>query len=175
MGPISLRNVTFLSQTPLFQNLSLVIGERDRLGVVAGNGAGKTTLLQCLAGTLEPTGGEITRARGMRVGLVEQDVPLRLLDLPLSDAVMDALPPSERDGQDWRADIALDAFETPTAMRRQPVRALSGGWQRLALIARAWIAEPDALLLDEPTNYLDLAKLFLLELWLNSTARQVPS
>ena len=45
-----------------------------------------------------------------------------------------------------------------------PVRCtLSGGWQRLALIARAWIAEPDVLLLDEPTNHLDLARLFQLE------------
>ena len=78
MGSISLRNVTFLAQTPLFQNLDLVIGERDRLGLVAGNGAGKTTLLKCLAGLLEPTQGDITRARGMRVGLVEQDVPADL-------------------------------------------------------------------------------------------------
>ncbi|KAB0267991.1 ATP-binding cassette domain-containing protein [Microvirga brassicacearum] len=174
MGSISLRNVTFLAQTPLFQDLNLVLGERDRLGLVAGNGAGKTTLLKCLAGTLEPTHGEITRPRGMRVGLVEQDVPARLRDMPLSDAILEALPPLERDGQEWRAEIVLDEFETPLAMRRLPLRALSGGWQRLALIARAWIAEPDALLLDEPTNHLDLAKLYQLESWINTTAQQIP-
>ena len=56
-----------------------------------------------------------------------------------------------------------------TSSRRPPISAafrcaaLSGGWQRLALIARAWITEPDLLLLDEPTNHLDLEKLFKLE------------
>ena len=48
-----------LPHTPLFQDLNLVIGERDRLGLVAGNGAGKSTLLRCLAGLMEPTDGDI--------------------------------------------------------------------------------------------------------------------
>ncbi len=62
--------------------------------------------------------------------------------------------------------MVLDEFEAPADMRDRPVSALSGGWQRLMLIARVWVTEPDALLLDEPTNHLDLAKLFQLETWL---------
>ncbi|MBF9233079.1 ATP-binding cassette domain-containing protein [Microvirga alba] len=174
MGSISLRNVTVLAQTPLFQDLNLVIGERDRLGLVAGNGAGKSTLLKCLAGLSEPTHGEILRSRGMRIALVEQDVPEALFDLPLHEAVSRALPPFERDGQEWRVDVVLDEFETPLDLRERPVRALSGGWQRLALIARAWVTEPDALLLDEPTNHLDLEKLLLLERWIASAAGSIP-
>lgn len=174
MATISLRNVTFLSQTPLFQDLNLVIGERDRLAIVARNGAGKSTLLRCLSGTNEPTYGDIVRARGMRVGLVEQDVPAALLDRTMHEAVLDGLPAFERDGGDWRVDMALDEFETPDDFRTQPLRRLSGGWQRLALIARAWIAEPDALLLDEPTNHLDLARLFQLEHWIAAAGQKVP-
>ena len=52
--------------------------------------------------------------------------------------------------------------------------ALSGGWQRLALIARAWIAEPDVLLLDEPTNHLDLEKLFSSKRWIAAAGRYRP-
>ena len=53
-------------------------------------------------------------------------------------------------------------------MRDRLVGELSGGWQRLMLIARVWVTEPDALLMDEPTNHLDLAKIFRLERWLNA-------
>jgi len=166
MASISLRNVSVLASTPLFQNLNLVIGEGDRLGLVAANGAGKSTLLKCLAGLTEPTHGDIVRSRGLRVALVEQDVPANLLDLSFHDVLHGALPAAERDGQEWRVDMVLDEFETPAGLRRLPMRALSGGWQRLALIARAWITEPDVLLLDEPTNHLDLARLFQLEGWM---------
>ncbi|MBM3534190.1 MAG: ABC-F family ATP-binding cassette domain-containing protein [Alphaproteobacteria bacterium] len=171
MGSISLRDVGVVASTPLFTNLSLVIGESDRVGLVAANGAGKTTLLKCLAGLAEPTSGEITRSRGLRVGMVEQDMPATLLDLALAEAIRRALPPAERESEEWRVGVVLDEFETPEELRGRPVRQLSGGWQRLALIARAWITQPDTLLLDEPTNHLDLAKIQLLERWIAATAR----
>ena len=137
MTALSLRNVGVVAHTPLFQNLNLVIGTGDRLGLVAGNGAGKSTLLKCLAGLIEQTHGDIVRSRGLRVALVEQDVPARLLDLSLHDVLHQALPVEERESQTWRVDMVLDEFETPAELRTLPMRALSGGWQRLALIARA--------------------------------------
>ena len=171
MGSISLRDVSVIASVPLFTGLNLVIGEADRLGLVAANGAGKTTLLKCLAGLAEPSSGEIVRSRGLKVGMVEQDMPASLLDLSLAEALRRALPPAERDTEEWRVGVVLDEFETPETLRDRPVKALSGGWQRLALIARAWIVQPDALLLDEPTNHLDLAKIQLLERWIASTGR----
>lgn len=174
MGSISLRNVSVLAPAPLFQNLTLVIGDTDRLGLVAGNGAGKTTLLKCLAGLTEPTTGDVVRSRGLRIGIVEQEMPAQLLGLTLAECVRRALPPTERDAQAWRVDLVLDEFEAPADMRERPLQALSGGWQRLALIARTWVTDPDALLLDEPTNHLDLAKIELLETWINDPSRQVP-
>ncbi len=159
---------------PLFRNLNLVIGQGDRIGLVAANGAGKSTLLKCLAGLTEPTEGDIVRPRGLRVALVEQDVPAGLADLSLHDVLLRALPAGERASQDWRVDMVLDEFDAPADLRTRPMRALSGGWQRLALIARAWIAEPDLLLLDEPTNHLDLEKLFTLEAWINLAGFTAP-
>jgi len=166
MPLISLRDVGVLSPHPLFQNLTMTVGETDRIGLIAGNGGGKTTLLRCLAGLADPTEGDIVRSRGMRVGYVEQDVPANLLALPLAEAVRRALPPAERDAEAWRVDVVLDDFAAPADLCERPLNALSGGWQRLALIARAWVTEPDALLLDEPTNHLDLAKIQLLERWI---------
>ena len=61
------------------------VDENDPL--IAANGRGKSSLLRCLAGQLDPTSGDITRARGVTVGLVEQDVPAALLDQTLRGAV----------------------------------------------------------------------------------------
>jgi ATPase subunit of ABC transporter with duplicated ATPase domains len=62
----------------------------------------------------------------------------------------------------------------PEALRQRPLKQLSGGWQRLAMLARALVTEADILLLDEPTNHLDLARIGQLEDWLNSLPRDMP-
>ena len=159
---------------PLFTGLTLSIAKGDRLGLVAANGRGKSTLLRCLAGTHEPTSGEVTRARGLRVGHLEQDIPSALLALPLQQAVLPALPPDQQDDERWRVDIVLDDLEVPEDLRERPLGALSGGWQRTALLARAWVTEPDVLLMDEPTNHLDLGRIGFLQTWLDTTAKGVP-
>jgi ATPase subunit of ABC transporter with duplicated ATPase domains len=175
MGSISLQTVSIIAGTPLFRELTAVIAEGDRVGLVAGNGSGKTSLLRAIAGATEPSGGSIVRSRGLKIGHVEQDVSAALRSLPLRDAVLGALPPADRDSDAWKADVVLDGFDAPYELRDRPVEALSGGWQRLMLIARCWVAEPDALLLDEPTNHLDLGKIGLLERWLLREARSVPT
>jgi ATPase subunit of ABC transporter with duplicated ATPase domains len=174
MGSISLNAVGVIATETLFDNLTLTIAAGDRLGLVVGNGRGKSTLLRCLAGEQEPTSGEIVRSRGLRIGHVEQDVPERLHRLGLRDAVLDALPAEARESESWRAEVVLDEFAAPEDMREREVARLSGGWQRLMLIARVWINEPDALLLDEPTNHLDLGKILMLERWLNAATRSMP-
>ncbi|AZO28823.1 ABC-F family ATP-binding cassette domain-containing protein [Mesorhizobium sp. M1B.F.Ca.ET.045.04.1.1] len=174
MALISLKSLGVTMSAPLFSNLDLTIGAGDRLGIVAANGRGKSTLLKCLAGELDATAGDITKSRGLRVGHVEQSVPEALLGRSFHDVVADALPPEQRDSELWRVDVVLDSLDVPEEMRGRPMRALSGGWQRLALIARVWVTDPDVLLLDEPTNHLDLAKIGQLETWLNGLPREVP-
>ena len=92
MGSISLRNAGLVATETLFSNLNLVIGDGDRVGLVAGNGRGKTTLLKAMAGQGELTSGDIVRSRGLQVGYVEQDMPTESMGLTLYEAVLEALP-----------------------------------------------------------------------------------
>ena len=156
MSILATKSLSLTLGMPLFSGLSFNVEAGDRIGLVAANGRGKSSLLRCLAGAFEATSGDITRARGTVVGLVEQDAPPALLGLSLRSAVSGALPAVDADAESWRVDVILDDLEVPEAMRDQSLAALSGGWQRAALLARVAILAPDIYLLDEPTNHLDL-------------------
>ncbi|MEX2691379.1 ABC-F family ATP-binding cassette domain-containing protein [Rhizobium mongolense] len=174
MTLLNIRNLGITLSSPLFSKLNLVVNAGDRIGIVAANGRGKSTLFRCIAGTLEPTEGDITRARGLTVGYVEQNVPHALFARTFYDAVLDALAPEQAETESWRVDVVLGSLEVPEELRRRSLSALSGGWQRLAMLARIWVTEPDLLMLDEPTNHLDLGKIARLEEWLNALPRDVP-
>ena len=174
---MSLLNIKDLSVTlgqPLFSDLNLTLEKGDRVGLIAGNGRGKSTLLRCIAGTADITSGEITTTRGLRIGHLEQNVPDALLPLTLYDAVLSALPDEQAEYESWRVDVVLDDLKVPYEHQHKIMAALSGGWQRIAMLARVWVQEPDLLLMDEPTNHLDLSRIGILQDWLNTIARGVP-
>src|SRR6478672_9984276 len=174
MTLITLRNLGVSLGAPLFSALNLVVNAGDRIGLVAANGRGKTTLLRCMAGAMEASEGDITRARGLTVGYVEQYVPEALMDRPMHAAVLETLSTDQQQSESWRVDVALEQLEVPEALREMPLKQLSGGWQRFAMLARVLMTEADVLLLDEPTNHLDLAWIGQLENWLNALPREMP-
>ena len=57
----------------LFSDLTFSVGGKDRITFAGHNGAGKSTLMKCLAGVLEPNGGEISVPRGFRIGYLPQE------------------------------------------------------------------------------------------------------
>ncbi|MGN6378850.1 MAG: ribosomal protection-like ABC-F family protein [Gaiellales bacterium] len=60
---------------PLFTNVSFVLGDGDRVGLVGPNGAGKSTLLRLLAGLDRPDEGRVTLGEGDTVGFLAQQAP----------------------------------------------------------------------------------------------------
>jgi ATP-binding cassette subfamily F protein 3 len=78
----------FFGDRMIFDNIGLRLGHGDRLGLIGPNGSGKTTLLKVIAGEQEIDDGSVTRANGVRVGWLPQDISVQggrtLIDMILS-------------------------------------------------------------------------------------------
>ena len=150
--------------TKIFENVSFQLDDA-RTALVGENGAGKSTLLKCLAGEHELSSGQILKSRGLRVGIVPQEIPPDLAGVAVRDLLERALSADARDDT-WRVDVLLDELLIPAEIAEKHFGELSGGWQRLILIAAAKLGAPDIVILDEPTNHLDIENINKLEAWL---------
>ena len=61
---------------PLFQDISFVINEKDRIALMGKNGAGKSTLLKVLAGVREPSKGSVSYPKDLVVAYLPQHLLL---------------------------------------------------------------------------------------------------
>ncbi len=141
----------------LFNELSVTVTDRDRLGVVGINGTGKSTLLRILAGTQVPEAGQVRRGRGVRVGGLDQDAIL-------PDGTVRQVM-----GGGWQSEAILDRLGM-TAVIDRHVADLSGGQAKRVALARVLLHPAELLILDEPTNHLDLPAIAWLEAWLSRFA-----
>src|SRR5580692_2742485 len=92
--------------TKIFEDVSFQLDDA-RTALVGENGAGKSTLLKCLAGALELSSGTVVRSKGTRVGIVPQEIPAALTDLPVRAMLERALPETAREDV-WKIDVLLD-------------------------------------------------------------------
>ena len=58
----------------LFDNVSISIGENDRIGLIGRNGAGKSTLLKLIMGTESPDSGKVSAPNGYKIGYLPQEI-----------------------------------------------------------------------------------------------------
>ncbi len=89
MSLVVLDEVTlFFADRMIFDAASLRLGHGDRIGLIGPNGSGKTTLLKVIAGEQEIDDGRVTRANGVRIGWLPQDLAIAggrsLIDMILS-------------------------------------------------------------------------------------------
>jgi ATPase subunit of ABC transporter with duplicated ATPase domains len=182
----------------LFSGVSLQLNAGERYGLVGANGSGKTTFLRILSGDLDPTDGQVSTPKRLRLGVLQQDQFAYDTHAILSVAMMgnaelwkameekeDLLArPSDafdahrfsdleeivlhHDGYtaEARAATILEGLGLPTAIHRDPLSTLSGGFRLRVLLAQVLASAPDVLLLDEPTNHLDILSIRWLETFL---------
>ncbi len=72
---ISVDNLTVsFAGWDLFKDISFLINEKDRIGLVGKNGAGKSTMLKVLIGEQPPTSGTVSRNGDCTVGYLPQQM-----------------------------------------------------------------------------------------------------
>ncbi|HEY5811819.1 MAG TPA: metal ABC transporter ATP-binding protein [Terrimicrobiaceae bacterium] len=151
---------------PAVHHLTIQLTRGSCTGLLGPNGAGKTTLLKALAGLLPIETGSI-RFNGTPI----TDARL-IIYVPQREAVDWDFPITVRGLAEmgrysalgmWKAFGARDHAIVHEALRmaqleafaERQIKALSGGQQHRAFLARAWAQEAEIYLLDEPFGGLD--------------------
>ena len=148
---------------PIVKNLSTTIMRGDRIGLVGANGAGKSTLLKIILGQLQPTEGEVKLGTKLEIVYFDQLRDTLDLEKNLIDNVCGGQEFIELNGKRKHAISYLSDFLFSPDKIRTPAKALSGGEQSRAILAKVFSKPANILVLDEPTNDLDIETLELLE------------
>lgn len=134
------------------QDVSFSATAGERLAIIGPNGAGKTTLLEILAGSLEPTGGSISRPPS-EVGWAPQH-PALYGKLSVRENLRLFARLEGVDDVEAATNRMLD--QTGLSDRADAeVGRLSGGNRQRVNIAIGLLGDPAVLLLDEPSASLD--------------------
>lgn len=172
---IDMRNVSIrYGERVILQELNWKVKNGERWALSGQNGSGKSTLLSLVcADNPQAYACDITlfgKARGTgesiwdikkHIGYVSpelhrsyhRDIPaIKVVASGLTDSVGLYMKPTEEELEQcrfWMSIFGLEGKEERSFLR------LSSGEQRLALLARAFVKDPELLILDEPLHGLD--------------------
>jgi lipopolysaccharide export system ATP-binding protein len=155
------------SRRVVVDQVSLVIAQREIVGLLGRNGAGKTTTFRMILGMVTPDSGavafdaqDITHLpmykRALRgIGYLPQEQSI-FRQLTVYDNLMAILETQNLSRRERirQAEQLMDQFGL-TKLRKQKAVLCSGGEKRKLEIARALITRPKLILLDEPFSAVD--------------------
>ncbi len=147
----------------VIDKFSTTVMRGDRIGLVGVNGAGKSTLLKILLGKLEPSAGKVKLGTKLEIAYFDQlrehlDPEKNLIDNVCGGQDFIEINSKRKHAISYLGDFLF----TPDRVRT-PAKALSGGEQNRAILAKVFSKPANVLVLDEPTNDLDIETLELLE------------
>ena len=128
----------------IFENLSLEINEKDRIGLVGRNGSGKTTIFKLLANVESPDEGQIHLKKGAKVGYLAQipQYPEGTMGLDVLQSAFAELYKTSNRLRELEDKMASEINEKQLAKdlneygRLQDIFTLSGGYEMEANLAK---------------------------------------
>jgi ATP-binding cassette, subfamily F, member 3 len=98
---VSITNLSYyIGGRPLYENASMFIKPKDKIGLIGLNGRGKSTLLKIIAGEYKVDSGSISKSNDCTIGFLNQD----LLSYQSEDAIVT---------------VAMEAFKEAVDTQRQ--------------------------------------------------------
>ncbi len=98
---IDITNLSYyLGDRALYDEASLFIGPKDKIGLIGLNGTGKSTLLKMMVNDIQPSGGTINMSKDTTIGFLNQD----LLSFQTEDSILS---------------VAMTAFASTMELQKQ--------------------------------------------------------
>lgn len=157
--------VGYDAETPLFYGINFQVRSGDRLELRGRNGVGKSTLIKTLLGQPGPAiiEGEAGLDNNVRLGIYEQEIGEKYLDMPLGEAIERIYLNRKLPISDTKVRALMNNYLFTEGDRNAIVRSLSGGQKARLQIINMLANEPNLIILDEPTSHLDLPSIEELE------------
>lgn len=158
-------------EKPLFKDVNFQLREGEKLRLHGRNGAGKTTLVKAILATSSGKkpeanilAGLIDTARELKIGIYEQEINSKYLDMTLAHAIEQSFMAKGVKVSDQKTKQLLgDYLFNPNTDGSVPIARLSGGQKARFQLMNMLADDPALLILDEPTNHLDLPSIEELE------------
>jgi zinc transport system ATP-binding protein len=125
-------------QKTVLSGVDLTVKKREIVTLIGPNGAGKSTLVRVILGLVRPNRGQVTLAKGLRIGYMPQKLMIEPL-MPLSVFRFLQLA-----GNIAKKDIEATLGELMIGhLSKNSMESISGGEFQRVLLARALIREPN--------------------------------
>jgi ABC transport system ATP-binding/permease protein len=153
MPLLDIKNIRLSFGGPLLlDNANLVIEPGERICLLGRNGEGKSSLIKIIHGDLAPDSGEIARQQGLRIGMLEQEVPGTMPGSVFDVVAGGITGPGALVAEYHAVSIRMQTDHDDDLTRRlgdlQHQLELEGGWQieqKIASIVSRLDLPPDAL------------------------------
>ena len=148
---------------PAIDDVSLIVGPGEAVGLLGANGAGKSTTLRAISGLVRPSAGTITfEGASLNAIPAYRIAELGIAHVPegrqvfpemtvLENLEIGAYIPSAKAVRAETLELVFGIFPVLAERRAQLAGTMSGGEQQMLAVGRGLMLRPRLLMLDEPS------------------------